>query len=171
MDFHSAIEQLHKSKTHKEFVKKNAKNCFLAHAFVMLDNGKEEWQIGYFCPKEDLMSSFIIDKEITELPPAEVLKSHIAIKALDPKEVKIDSQEAMDIADKTRKQHYPSDVPIKTFYIIQHLSEGAVYNITFVTQRFSTINIKILAKDGTVFKHSNETLMQFDKGESSDKGK
>jgi hypothetical protein len=167
MDLHEALKLLHASKEYKTFSK--ASKGFLAHAFVMVEKGAEEWQIGYFCADEDRMYSFIIGKKIEALPPAEVLKADVTIHELHPADVKITPAEALDIAEQTRKKHYSADLPIKVFYLIQHLPEGAVYNITYVTQRFTTMNIKILAKDGTVHKHSNEPLIAFDKGGPSTK--
>lgn len=162
MDLHQALKAVKASDVFKEFSKKG--KHFLAHAFVMIDGDDQEWQIGYYCPDDDKMVSFVIDDPIEALPPAEVLKSAVKIHELDPKDVKISPEEAVEIAEETRKKNYPADLPIKTFYLIQHLPEGAVYNLTYLTRSFKTINIKIIAKDGKVHKHSNEPLMQFDSG-------
>ncbi len=160
MDFHEAVKQVRAMPQFKHL----PKTCHLAHAFVMKENEGEEWQIGYFCPDTDRMISFIVDEEVHQLPPAEVLKSDIAIKTLDPANVKISAEEALAIAEKVRLDHYKASMPMKTFFLIQHLPEGTVYNLTYVTRQFTTLNIKIDAKDGTVVKHSNEPLISFDKG-------
>ena len=162
MDISSALKLVEKHKGHKVVAKK----AFLAHAFVLVDAGVEEWQIGFFDQKADRMISFIVGAdgaEVQELPPAEVLKGKDKIQALNPEDVKLAPADALAKAAEVNKEHYKGVPSIKTFYIIQDLGEGPIYNITFVTQSFTTMNIRISAKDGTVLKHSNEPLLSFDK--------
>lgn len=166
MDLHHALKKLHESDEYKA----RPKQCFLAHAFVMHVGDAQEWQIGYFCEDEDRMLSFAIGDTIDMLPPAEVLKSDVGIKELDPKLVKISPADALAAAEKTRKQHYPASLPMRTFYIIQHLENATVYNITFITRDFATVNIRIDATSGKVVKHSSAQLVAFDKPQQKNNG-
>jgi len=159
MDLHHALKTLHASDEYKG----RPQQCFLAHAFVMHLGDAQEWQLGYFCEEEDRMLSFAIGETIDMLPPAEVLKSDVGIKELDPKLVKVSPADALATAEKTRKQHYPASLPMRTFYIIQHLENATVYNITFITRDFATVNIRVDATSGTVIKHSSAQLIAFDK--------
>jgi hypothetical protein len=48
--------------------------------------------------------------------------------------------------------------------LLQNLPEhGQIWNITIVTTTFSVINIKIDSKNGTVIKHSKESLIGWKK--------
>ena len=46
---------------------------------------------------------------------------------------------------------------------MQKTDLGAIYNITFFTQSFKTINVKVSAITGKVIDHSSQDLMGFDK--------
>jgi hypothetical protein len=70
---------------------------------------------------------------------------------------------ALEIAEVERKKHYPAEMPLQTFFIIQDLGKGPIYNVTLFTKSFKTINIKLSAKDGTVLKHSAAALFEMDK--------
>lgn len=159
MDIKKAIACVSKHKNLKNVCKK----AFLAHAFVMVEGPIEEWQIGYFCEKDDRMISFIVADEPQELPPAEVLKSHDLLKELDADNVTIAPEQALEAARNVNTAHYKGLPVIKTFYIIQDLGEGPIYNVTFITQAFTTMNVRISATDGKVLSHTNEPLIAFDK--------
>jgi hypothetical protein len=161
VDIHEALRKLKHSKE-KGLIPDDA---FLAHAFVMRDEqGKEEWQLGYYSPSSALMTSFIIGETITALPAAEVLKADVGINELDPDDVKITPADALAAAEKVCKEHYKGMVAARVFYIIQHLQE-VVYNITFITRQFSTINVRVDAGSGAVLHHSSENLVFMEKGE------
>lgn len=139
-------------------------DAFLAHAFVMLDEPNQHiWQIGYFDESKNTMSTFVMQgTSIDIIPDQDVLKAEQRITPLDPAEVMLPVAEALGIAQKTRLQHYAREQPAKTFFIIQHLPEhGAVFNITFFTASFKTINIKLSTKNGAVLHHSMQALASF----------
>lgn len=162
MDLHEALLKLRRSKE-KDMIPEDA---FLAHAFVMRDEaGGEEWQIGYYSPSSMLMTSFMIGETITMLPPAEVLKADVEIHELNPASVTITPVNAFHTAEKVVKEHYKGALAARVFYIIQHL-EMPVYNITFITRQFSTINVRVDAATGDVVHHSSENLVFIEKGEA-----
>jgi hypothetical protein len=54
---------------------------------------------------------------------------------------------------------------MKMFFIIQSLPEhGHVYNITFVTQDFKTVNIRLSSEDGKVLMHKVQSILDIKKG-------
>jgi hypothetical protein len=162
MDLHEALLKLRHSKE-KDMIPEDA---FLAHAFVMRDDaGGEEWQIGYYSPSSMLMTSFMIGESITMLPPAEVLKADVEIHELNPASVTIMPVNAFHAAENVVKKHYGGALTARVFYIIQHL-EQVVYNITFITRQFSTINVRVDAGTGEVVHHSSQNLVFMEKGEA-----
>jgi hypothetical protein len=139
------IKQLESSEEFKDFKAKN-KEAFLTHVFYMLDEANKNCvQIGYYNPKKDRITTFIVEGScITKTAEAEVFKEQETVmKPLDMSRVKIDVSEAVEIAEKLQKDKYPADSPIKKIAILQHLPVGQVWNITFVTAIFKTLNIKI----------------------------
>ncbi len=163
MELKDILSKIEKSKEYSDWKKEHPKS-YLAHAFVMMDEAnKNTWQIGYFDAEKNLMSTFVVSSEKIEvIPDQEVLKSEHKIKQLEPEKIKLSIKEALDTAEKYRKEHYSKELVAKSFFIIQVVeSHGQVFNITFFTTAFKTINIKISTIDGKVLHHSCETLAAF----------
>lgn len=157
MDFHEALQRLQKSATFSEW--KQEHEDFLAHAFVMLDKENENiWQFGYY--NGQTMTTFILDNEAVEvLPEQKILESGQPLEELNEQDVQVSVQEALDKAEEIRKENYPQEQPVKKFFIIQSI-DGAIYNITYFTMSFSTINIRIDAKTGEILKHDKKKLAE-----------
>jgi Zn-dependent metalloprotease len=160
MDAKKLIADLEKNSEFKEW-RKTSKKYYLAHIFAMLDEiNKDSYQVGYSSPDCTKITTFIVSKDDIQIAPDnEVFKKPgTTIAKLDVSKIKIDSDEAMAKAEEHRKKSYKQDSPIKIFFIIQNLDLGQVYNVTFVTNTFKTINIKISATDGKIL-HSEATSL------------
>jgi len=82
------------------------------------------------------------------------------VKKIDLENVKIPFQKIMKKAENFQKEKYPKEMVNKKITILQNLEKyGLVWNITLVTQSFSTLNIKINAEKGEVVYHHLESLM------------
>jgi len=160
---------MEKIESHSEFKewRKSHKGCYLAHAFMMMDKANENmWQIGFYNPKEDKITSFILEGDNLKISPELNIfkKPGAKVEKLDVRKVKIGSVEAIEKAEEVMAKDYPKANPIKMFFIIQNIpKEGHVFNITFVTQDFKTVNIRISSEDGKILKHSVESLLQIKK--------
>ena len=160
MELKAALQKLEKSAKFKSW-KKNHVNAFLAHAFVMLDEAnKDIVQFGFFDSKSDKITTFIVEpKKISETPESEVFKSKQEITPLLMDEVRLTDGKALEIAEDYMKKNHPAEMPIKTFFIVQCLDIGCVFNITFFTKSLKTLNLKISVVDGKILKHSFEPLI------------
>jgi len=160
MELKQALQKLGKSAEFKKWKKTHAE-AFLAHAFVMLDDAnKDNVQFGFFDSKSDRMTPFMVEpKKVSALPESEVFKSEQSITPLVMEHVQLTDEKALEIADEFRKKNYPAELPIKTFFIVQHLDLGCVFNITFFTKSLKTLNLKISVVDGKIVKHSFESLI------------
>lgn len=163
MEVNDVLKELHAGKEYKAWKKEHAES-YLAHAFMLLDDAnKDTWQIGYYNP-DNTMTTFVVTPKIIEvIPDQEILRSENVILELQPKEVTLAYEAALKLATEFRVLQHPREVPLKTFFIIQQLESGAVYNITFFFQSMRTLNLKLAAADGKVLHHSLQTLMEFDK--------
>jgi hypothetical protein len=163
MELKEILASVEKSSEFKTWRDSHEK-AYLAHAFVMLDEAnKDIWQVGYYDADKSLMSTFVVSSgKIEIIPDQEVLKSEHKIEALEPEKVKLSVKEALDIAEKYRKEHYSKELVAKSFFIIQVVeNHGQVFNVTFFTAAFKTVNIKISTENGKVLHHSCETLAAF----------
>ncbi len=144
------VKRLEKSKEFSSW-RKIHHEAYLAHAFRMLDKPNESiWQIGYFNPASNLISVFVVDKDITKNEDAEVFKEQEKlVNTLDLKDMKINEDAALKKAEAVLNEKYKGMSVYKTFMILQNIEEfGTVWNITFITQQFKTVNVKIDAKSG-----------------------
>lgn len=162
MELKEVILKLKSSSIFKDWEKSNA-DCFLAHAFVMLDNlNADIWQIGFFDSKKNLMNTFFVEGEtIKVIPDQEVLKSEIVIVPLDYEKVSVSVPVAMNLATSLLRKEYSAQNISKSFFIIQQSGSIPIYNITFFTQAFKTINVKIDAVDGKILHHSLAAVAEF----------
>ncbi|MFQ5620890.1 MAG: hypothetical protein ACE5FT_03530 [Candidatus Nanoarchaeia archaeon] len=119
---------------------------FLAHIFVMLDEAnKGIYQIGYFSQKNDRVSTFIVGKGQVQVAPDQEV-AHVpgtTIAPLDITQVKASTEDITEAATNVLKEHYEKAPILKSFFIIQHLGGHQVYNFTYLTQDFQTINIRL----------------------------
>ena len=167
MEVKTVIEKLESDSEFKAWKEKN-KNTFLAHIFRMIDEAnKDIWQIGYYNEKTDKITTFLVEEtggeyNITIGPESEVFKKEeTRINPLDLKKVKVDITEAMHNAQEFQKEKYKGSGPAKVIVILQNLKSGLVYNITFITQTFDTLNMKVSADTGKIVKHKLINMMQF----------
>lgn len=155
MDFRQAISAVEESEAFKQW-RPSHPDAFLAHAFAVKE--PEHWEIGYY--DEKVMSIFSIEKEVKCSETNEVLRTAHDIMPLDSAKVGSDEQ-ALERAGQIARENYPQEQVQKTFFVIQQLPSGPVFNITFFTKSFKTINIKLSAADYSLLKQSIDKLFEF----------
>ena len=68
------------------------------------------------------------------------------------------------IADKLKREKYKNETLTKKIIILQNLKEfGHIWNLTFLTSSFKTLNIKIDANSGKILKKKLASLITFTK--------
>ncbi len=159
MELKKVVSEIESTPEFKEW-KKTHKGFYLAHAFVMPSDNV--WQIGYYDKESNKIDTIIkLGDEIKIEPAQEILKASQEILELNPDDVKISVKEALEKASECIKENYSKELLLKHFLIIQHLEGKTVYNITYVTQSFKTINIKLSTIDGKMIKHALDKLADF----------
>ncbi len=162
------IIRLEKSSEFRDW-KKDHPDYRLAHVFKMLDEpNKDAWQVGYFNPHNDSITTFVVGPERVDLGSDEKAfkkpGSHILGLELD--KVNISFAQALDDAEERRKKEYPRELPAKTFFILQNLPDfGNVFNITFFTMSFKTVNIKVSSDDGKIVFHDLISVFEMTAGD------
>ncbi len=156
------ISELEKSTEFTSW-KKGGHKAYLVHAFKMHDKANQDiWQIGYFNPETNLITVFEVGSSINRQKDAEVFKEQEKlVHPLILSDAEIDETEAMKKANETLGENYKGVGVFKSFMILQNLDEvGQVWNVTFVTMQFKTVNVKIDAKTGDVVTHKAVSLVQ-----------
>ncbi|MBW2996400.1 hypothetical protein KY332_03810 [Candidatus Woesearchaeota archaeon] len=162
--FKDALGILEKSKEFKEWKKENPET-YLSYAMFVVEDKEDDWKIGYYHKKHEKVVSFNVGEKITIEPEEEVLqKKKKAVEKVDVGKVKHDLSDAMTIAVDTQKEEYATESPRKIIAILQTLDKKHVWNITFLTQSFNTLNFKIKADSLRIVEKKLSPLFRFDKG-------
>lgn len=159
MEFNEAHKELLQSGTFNEWQKKNPK-AYLAHFFAQLDVQLRplNWEVGYYDAGADLITTFAVNEQIAINPQAEVFKKDEKVKELKIDSVKVPSEDAMHIAREFQMKEYRQHPPMRGFVILQNITEGTVWNVTFITQTFAALNIKLDSVSGAVVSHNLVTF-------------
>jgi|GEM_PF-1236603 len=142
--------------------------AFLAHIFLSPQETEEDIQVGYLDPASNQITSFTLaDDGFRALPPADYVQTGQAIQQLHVTGTLKDTKIAFALAQETMSKHYPQELPLKKFLILQIIENKPTYNITFFTRTFKTVNCKIDAATGTVRSHSSAALVDFGPGDAA----
>ncbi len=158
MDIHELLEKVHNSNEFKQYQKKNP-NAYLVHLFFMTGNGID---VGYYNAETDLLAAFNTKDEVKKVVEEKPFKQSTTIHELDLKKVKLNFDDAFDIAIQCQKEKYKNEQVNKEIVILQELDDcGLIYNITFITESFKTLNIKIDAQTKDIVSQNLAPLIGF----------
>ena len=164
MNVKDILTRFEKSDRFKNWREKN-KDSFLAHFFVVSGEGAEhQCQVAFFNNYSGVMTSFFLSEgKITDIKEdKEVFKKPGAsISELDMSKVKCDFEVALEAAIMLQRAKYKAHEPMKEIVILQNMSIGQVWNMTFVTKSFKTLNIKVDSISGEVLEDKLVELFQF----------
>ena len=158
------IKKLESSKTFKDYKKTNP-DAYLTSTFLMAENLEEDWQLDYYSIKSKKITSFVIKDKIKSMPETKPFQEKESIiEKLDIDKIKIDFKKVLEIADKLKKEKYKNETLTKKIIVLQNLKEfGQIWNLTFLTSSFKTLNIKINASSGKILKENLASLITFTK--------
>lgn len=162
MELKEALSRLEKSNEFREWGKKNKEDYF-SYAFCELNT--EEWQIGYYNKKIDKITTFIVNEKIKVMPMDEVFKEPDSkVNKIELNKVKLTFSEVIDRATEFQKKKYPKEEANKIIAILQNLKGfGNIWNLTFITKTFNTLNIKVNAGNGKVLGYKLSSIFDLRK--------
>lgn len=144
------------SQMFKEWRKEDAAS-YLVHFFRMIqDKTSEIWDLGFYHPEQETMTSFRIQENNVILTDknVEVMKEKgDKIEELNLEEVNMDQAEALEKAEQVQKEKYSHDVPERIILILQKKNTPR-WNITYITRVVNILNMKIDAEKGTLIEES-----------------
>ncbi|MBI2557838.1 hypothetical protein HYW20_00805 [Candidatus Woesearchaeota archaeon] len=166
MDIKQALKKLEESPNFKSWKQKH-KGTYFSYAFKILQEmNPEEWQIGFYDSKKDKITTFIIDGDAVTIKPEEDIfkKEETKVNEVNLSKVKLTFDNVIAKSDNFQKENFPNDKSVKTIAILQNVSKlGNVWNITYVTEAFNTLNMKIDASNGKVLEHNLASIFSFRK--------
>jgi len=164
MELQSALKKIKESKEFMDWNKKNP-DIFFSYAFKIVEEKKEQpWQLGFYHKSTDKVVTFIADNDEIEMQKEEEIfkKPDMQVKPLEIEKIKIPFKKILKITEEFCKKEYPTEIVNKTIAILQNLEEyGNIWNITYITASFKTLNIKVNAENSKIMHHNIESLMSF----------
>ena len=165
MDLKPALKLLEGSKDYKYWHKKN-KNTYFSYAFRIPQEMPDEWQLGFYDKKKDKITTFVVKGSAISIRPEEEIfkKDETKISGIEIKKVNVTFDDAIGKAGEFQSKNYPKDKSVKTIAILQNIpSYGNIWNITYITESFNTLNMKIDASSGKVLEHNLSSVFSFKK--------
>ena len=164
MDFEEKLGKLKESNAYKEWNAQNPEN-FFSYALKIFEEKKEDpWQFGFYLKSKDKMASFIVDGETIKREQEEEVfkKPETEVRPISLENVKLGFKDILELANRFKKEKYPGETASKTIAILQNLDAyGNIWNITFITQSFNALNMKLSAESGRIVYSHIESLLNF----------
>lgn len=166
MDIKPALKKLEEDSDFRKWQKKH-KDTYFSYAFkIPQEMGSDDWQIGFYDKKKDKITTFVLVGDNIKIRPEEEIfkKEDMKVNEIQLGKVKQTFDNAIAKANEFQEKNYPKDRSIKTIAILQHIPElGNIWNITYVTEAFNTLNMKIDASTGKIIKHNLSSVFSFRK--------
>lgn len=163
MDLKPALKRLEESSDFKNWHKHN-EGTYFSYAFN-IPQESDEWQLGYYDKKKDKITTFIVGNDIKIRPEEDIFKKEeMKVNEIQLDKVKLTFDKAITRANEFQQKNFPNDKSIKTIAILQYVEKLCnVWNITYITGSFNTLNMKIDASNGKVLEHDLSSVFDFRK--------
>jgi len=166
MDLKPTLKKLENSSNFKKWRQKN-KNTYFSYAFrIPQEMESDDWQLGFYDKKKDRVTTFAISGNDIDIKPEEEIfkKEDMKVNEIEIDKVKIKLDDVMAKANEFQENNFPNDKSVKTIVILQNMPKlGNIWNITYVTEAFNTLNMKIDASNGKVLEHNLSSVFSFKK--------
>ena len=165
MDLKLAMKKLEGSRDFKVWRRKNKSN-FFSYAFKIPQEMSSQWQLGFYDRKKDRITTFVVGDSLISIRPAEEIfkKEETKINEIDINKVKVTFDNALEEADDFQSKNFPNNKSVKTIAILQNVPAlGNIWNITYITETFNTLNMKIDASTGKIIEHNFASILSLRK--------
>lgn len=166
MDVKLTLKKLEESQDFKKWKQKN-KDTYFSYAFkIPQEMNSSDWQIGFYDTKKDKITTFVVIGDNVKIRPEEEIfkKEEMKVNEIQLEKVKLRFDNALTKANEFQQKNFPKDKSIKTIAILQNIAVlGNIWNITYITEAFNTLNIKINATSGKVLEHNLSSVFSFRK--------
>ena len=166
MELKFAFKKLEESLDFRNWKQKH-KNAYLSYAFkIPQEMDLKEWQLGYYDGKKDRITTFVVGESSIKIRPEEEIfkKEEMKVNEIQLDKIKITFDNAIGKANEFQQKNFPKDRSVKTIVILQNISKlGNIWNITYITEAFNTLNMKIDAANGKVLEHALSSIFSFRK--------
>jgi len=163
MELRAALAALEKNPAFNGWKEKN-EGAYFSHAFKMFQDEHVDWQLGFYQRKKEKITTFVVKPQGVEMRGEEEVfkreESHIGKVELPENALEV--EDIIGKANQFQQERYPNDRSMKIIALLQKLPEyGSIWNITYVTQQFNTLNMKIHPATGAILDHKISSIFSF----------
>ena len=166
MDLKPALKRLEENSNFKSWKRKH-KDTYFSYAFkIPQEMSSDDWQIGFYDKKKDKITTFVIAQDNIKIRPEEEVfkKEETNVNEIKLDKIKLTFDNVIAKANEFQKKNFPKDKSIKKIVILQNIPNfGNIWNITYITESFNTLNMKIDASTGKVLDHKLSSILSFRK--------
>ncbi len=164
MDLKHALKKLEENPDFNKWHSKN-KDTYFSYAFkIPQEMGTDEWQLGFYDRKSDKITTFTMAGGSVNIRLEEEIfkKDEMDVNKVELANVKLTFDNVVSRANDFQQSNFPKDKSLKTIAILQNITGfGNIWNITFITEIFNTLNIKIDASSGKIIGHNLSSVFAF----------
>jgi len=159
------LQHLKEDKLFQQWQENNSQS-YLSHFFIPLSSEfkvKGQWEVGFYNPADDKITTFTQLKEDFEIKPADDVfkKQADKVEQLKLEDIKINLEKSGDLFKENVLKIFPEATLGDGFLILQKFKGKIIWNYTFITKALKFINLKIDALNGEV---EHETVNLIDQG-------
>ncbi len=156
MEAAAVIKETESSEQFRNWKKENP-DAHLTSAFSMFSDGDEmAWLISYYSGKKDTITTFSRESSGEE----EAFKKEGGIPELRLEDVKVSEEDALKSAKGILSGNY-SEKAKSVVIVLQNLDGEALWNMTFITEAFKVINVRVSASSGKIISHTASAISDF----------
>ena len=162
MKLKDVLERVEGSKVF-EYWKKDNEESYLSSFFKIIEaEDKNWWQLDFYNPKKDKMTSFVAEKEIKLVgKDSKIFKrEHDQVSELSLDNVNVDEKKAVQITLDLLKDKYDNAKVTKKIVILQNV-QSIIWNISLLTPTLKLLNVRIDADSGAVLEDSYKNMLEF----------
>jgi len=169
MELKATLNKLKNNQIFNKF-KNNNKNAYFSYAFKLLgEKDFDGWQFGFYTKENDKVTTFAVNEEKIEINQEEEVfkKPSMSVNEINLDKIKLSLEKILEKVEAFRKKTYPKELQEKIIIILQNLDDfGNIWNITYITKAFNTLNIKSSAENGKILQHKLSSIFDFKKEDS-----
>ncbi|MBS3108266.1 hypothetical protein J4409_00170 [Candidatus Woesearchaeota archaeon] len=145
----------------KEYKNKYPNSYLCAGFMIMESNDGSKWQLDYYCPDNDHITTFCLKDKVEVKESKAVHRDKKKIRELNLENVDIGLNEALEITSSLRDKNYPGEKANKIIVILQNIEKKEIWNVTYLTASFKVLNTNIDAQTGGIMKEKLENVLNF----------
>jgi len=137
------------------------KSYYLSSVFSMYSPDKEQekvWLITFYNSTDNKLETFSENKHQSS---EDIFSKDEKVKELIMAEVKIDEKTALNSAINILNEKYKEKFIQKQVLVLQKIKDQLLWNITFITDTFKVVNIKISATQGNEISSKLTNISEF----------